>query len=70
VNTDRRAILVEVQGEYPTASVTMGEVIDQADEDEAASTSLEHITGSTGTVSVDSVPEATTITFRLLSLPG
>jgi hypothetical protein len=70
VNTNRAAILEEVMGEYPTASVTMGDTIDQADDDAPASTTLAHINGSTGSVSVDSVPEATTIEFRLLSLPG
>ncbi len=70
VNTDRQAILREVQGEYPTSSVTVGENIVQSDDDAPASTTLAHVTGSNGTVSVDSVPEATTITFRLLSLPG
>lgn len=68
--TDRRAILETVMEEYPTGAVSVGETIDQAGDDAPAITTLEHTTGSSGSIRVDVIPEATTIEFRMLALPG
>lgn len=56
--------------QYPTNSIEVGDTIQQVGDDDPATVEMDHGNGSTGTITVDSVPEATTLTFRLLSLPG
>lgn len=67
---DRRAILETVMAEYPTSSIVLSGNISQASDGDAAITTMAHPTGSAGSIGVDAVPEATTIGFRILSLPG
>jgi len=68
--TDRRAILETVMDEYPTSSIVLSDLINQASDNDVAITTMTHPTGSAGSIGVDVIPEATTIEFRILSLPG